>query len=154
MWPTRPALLAAGTAGVHGAPLGHTDLANLKRQFGFDEGAFFAVPDDVREHYLAAGRAGEARAVAWASMLERYAARLHVGTCTLCRIGAPCRCRYAAAHPGLAAELRRRRRGELPEGWRDVLPRWTAADKALATRQSSQQVLNKLAVAIPELARA
>ena len=52
----------AGMASVHGAPLGQADLAQLKRKSGFDEAAQFAVPADVRAHYAAAGKAGEARA--------------------------------------------------------------------------------------------
>jgi len=51
----------------------------------------------------------------------------------------------------LAKEFCRRQSGELPEGWRDALPRWTPDDKALATRQSSQIVLNKLCEAVPDL---
>ena len=39
----------------------------------------------------------------------------------------------------------------LPEKWRDSLPRWTPEDKALATRQSSQVVLNALCEAIPDM---
>eukprot|EP00966_Prymnesium_polylepis_P127168 2941104-Prymnesium_polylepis.1 len=59
--------------------------------------------------------------------------------------------RYAQAHPELAAEFTRRQSGELPAGWKEQLPRWTPEDKALATRQSSQLVLNKLAEIVPEL---
>jgi len=51
----------------------------------------------------------------------------------------------------LAKEFCRRQSGELPEGWRDALPRWTPEDKALATRQSSQVVLNKLCEVVPDL---
>ncbi|EOD30484.1 transketolase [Emiliania huxleyi CCMP1516] len=77
---------------------------------------------------------------------------------------------YAAAHPALAAEFERRRAGELPAGWREARrflpaaarskpppPHPAAAlaslewDKPLATRQSSQLVLNKLCEVVPEL---
>jgi transketolase len=36
--------LKQGTAGVHGAPLGHADLAQVKRTSGFTETDFFNVP--------------------------------------------------------------------------------------------------------------
>ena len=118
-----------GTAGVHGAPLGHADLAAVKKACGFTEDAFFCVPDDVAATYKAAGASGTAKQRAWSEMFARY----------------------QQAHPELAKEFLRRDKGELPENWRDALPRWTPEDKALATRQSSQVVLNKICESIPEL---
>jgi len=118
-----------GTAGVHGAPLGHADLANLKERFGFAKDEFFAVPPDVSAAYKACGAAGAAKHAAWKALFACY----------------------SAAHPDLAAEFERRIKGELPADWKSALPSWTPEDKALATRQSSQQVLNKLAEAIPDL---
>jgi len=118
-----------GTAGVHGAPLGHADLAQVKRNAGFTETDFFNVPSDVAEHYTRCGTSGNQKKLAWDALVDKY----------------------AEAHPELAAEFRRRIAGELPAGWKDQLPRWTPEDKGLATRQSSQLVLNKLAEFIPEL---
>jgi transketolase len=119
----------AGTAGVHGAPLGHADLARVKKAYGFEEDKYFEVPRDVSSAYAACRTAGIAKHAAWTAMFERY----------------------RNAHPEIAAEFERRQRGELPQGWKAALPTWTPEDKGLATRQSSQQVLNKLAEAIPEL---
>jgi len=119
----------AGTAGVHGAPLGHTDLANVKKMYGFKEDEFFSVPSDVASAFGACKQAGAAKHAEWSSIFERY----------------------REAHPELAAEFERRQAGKLPEGWRDALPTWTPEDKPLATRQASQMVLNKLAEAVPEL---
>jgi len=119
----------AGTAGVHGAPLGHADLAAVKKQYGFTEDTFFDVPADVAAAYQQAGQAAAAKQQAWSTLMEGY----------------------RAAHPELAAELERRESGRLPEGWRDSLPRWKPEDKALATRQSSQLVLNALCTAVPDL---
>uniref|UniRef100_A0A7S0NYZ7 transketolase n=1 Tax=Calcidiscus leptoporus TaxID=127549 RepID=A0A7S0NYZ7_9EUKA len=118
-----------GTEKVHGASLGHADLANLKKKFGFDEEQFFVVPEDVSAAYRASGAAGAAKHAAWQAMFAAY----------------------AKEHPALAQDFTRRQRGELPADWKAALPSWTPADKALATRQSSQQVLNKLAEAIPEM---
>ena len=98
----------AGTAGVHGAPLGHADLAAVKKQYGFTEDTFFDVPADVAAAYQQAGQAAAAKQQAWSTLMEGY----------------------RAAHPELAAELERRESGRLPEGWRDSLPRWKPEDKA------------------------
>lgn len=39
----------------------------------------------------------------------------------------------------------------MPEGWEKHLPRYTPSDPAVATRKLSENVLNKIADAIPEL---
>jgi transketolase len=62
--------------------------------------------------------------------------------------------KYKEAHPELAAEYERRQKGDLPAGWKDKLPRFTAgaeSAKALATRASSGGVLNALAEVMPEI---
>jgi len=118
-----------GSHNVHGAPLGHADLANVKKSFGFNPEEFFAVPADVSAAYLEAGAAGTAKHVEWKAMLDRYADKF----------------------PDLAREFKRRQTGALPDNWKEKLPVWKPEDKALATRQSSQQVLNALAEAIPEM---
>ena len=62
---------------------------------------------------------------------------------------------YAATHPELAAELRRRLAGELPANWRNAIEELirttNAKPAAVATRVSSQQTLNALAPVLPEL---
>lgn len=118
-----------GTAGVHGAPLGHSDLAAVKLAYGFEKDAHFTVPADVAAAYAKQREIGIAKQTEWNELFERY----------------------RAAHPELAAEFERRQRGELPDKWREALPKWTPEDKGLATRQSSQLVLNKLAEVIPDL---
>jgi transketolase len=119
----------AGTAGVHGAPLGHADLSAVKKMYGFPENDFFSVPADVAAEYMQCKSTGAARQEAWQTMFAQY----------------------ERAYPDLAKEFVRRQKGALPENWRECLPRWTPEDKALATRQSSQLVLNKLCEAVPEL---
>jgi len=53
--------------------------------------------------------------------------------------------------PELAAELKRRVSGKLPEGWEALLPRYKAGSAAEATRRSSGKALNALAKTLPEL---
>jgi len=59
--------------------------------------------------------------------------------------------KYAESHPDLAAEFKRRFAGELPEGWDKDLPTNNFEGPGLATRQTSQAVLLKLADRLPEL---
>ncbi|KAJ1833770.1 Transketolase [Coemansia sp. RSA 2711] len=119
----------AGTAGVHGAPLGAESLAAVKSEFGFDAKQSFTVPEDVYKYYAQRAAAGAEKEREWREMLARY----------------------AKAHPDLHADLQRRLAGQLPEGWEKALPRYTPADKPLATRKLSETALSALAAHIPEL---
>lgn len=102
----------AGKEEAHGAPLGGESLKAVKRAFGFDADASFVVPDDVAEVFKAAGRRGAEAESAWNATFARF----------------------EAEQPARASEWKRRFAGELPSGWMDKLPRYTAADKADATR--------------------
>jgi transketolase len=121
----------AGTHGVHGAALGEAEVAATREKLGWTH-APFVVPDEIRQGWDARA-SGAAVEQAWQRRLAAY----------------------RAAHPGLAAEYERRIRGELPADWRRQLQDFIAAalDKpaAVATRISSQQVLNVLGAALPEL---
>ncbi|HZU53412.1 MAG TPA: transketolase C-terminal domain-containing protein, partial [Holophagaceae bacterium] len=57
---------------------------------------------------------------------------------------------YRAAHPDLAAQFEAWMRGELPKGWEQALPAFTAEDK-MATREASGKALNALALVLPNL---
>ncbi len=120
-----------GTEATHGAPLGDAEIAATREKLGWTA-APFVVPDDIRAGWDARAK-GAAVERAWQ---QRFAA-------------------YRAAHPDLAAEFERRQRGELPADWRGKLQAFIAAQvekpAAIATRSSSQQVLNVLGAAIPEM---
>ena len=120
-----------GTEATHGAPLGDAEVAATRARLGWTA-APFVVPDDIRADWDARAK-GAAVERTWQ---QRFAA-------------------YRAAHPELAAEFERRQRGELPAGWRGKLQEFVAAQSekpaAIATRASSQQVLNVLGAAIPEM---
>ncbi|KAJ1729878.1 Transketolase [Coemansia sp. Benny D160-2] len=119
----------AGTAGVHGSALGDDSVAAVKQLFGFDAAQKFVVPDAVYELYGARAAEGAQREEEWNALMQGY----------------------AKAHPELHAELVRRIEGRLPTGWEAALPRFTPADKAVATRKLSETVINALAPVIPEL---
>lgn len=136
---TRPSLIVcrttigfgsnkAGTAEVHGSPLGNEDLANLKKSFGFDAEAKFAVPKECYDAFDAKQKGAQLYA-AWNTLFDSY----------------------AKAHPDLAAEFKRRISGKLADGWKDGLPKYTPESAAEATRVSSGNILNAIAAKLPEI---
>ncbi|KNC79683.1 transketolase [Sphaeroforma arctica JP610] len=118
-----------GTHGVHGAPLKPDDLKQVKEKFGFNGDDKFVVPSDALAVFREAGAKGAAAHAEWKGRFEQY----------------------KIAEPAKAVELARRLSGKLPEDWRKCLPTWTSEDPALASRQTSEKVLNAIAEALPEL---
>ncbi len=121
----------AGSAGVHGAPLGAEEIAATRQALGWPH-APFEIPDDVRNAFDARPRGAAAHAE-WKARFATY--RQH--------------------HPEAAAEFERRMGGALSIGF-DVLAR--AILKAVnneaaspATRKASQQSIGRVARALPEL---
>jgi len=120
----------AGTREAHGEPLGEEEIKAAKRFYGWPEDAQFRVPDGVRENFTKRlGARGARLRESWTDMLARY----------------------REAYPDLARELDQMDRHELPEGWDKDLPSFPADAKGLATRDSSQKVLNAAAQRIPWL---
>jgi transketolase len=117
------------TAAAHGAPLGEEEVALTKQNLGWPASEPFTVPQDALAQWRACKERGAEQEVAWDQAFQRY----------------------AAAHPELAAELQRRWAGDLQQGWEAAIPRFSAADGALATRAASGKVLNAVADVVPEL---
>jgi transketolase len=121
----------AGTADVHGAPLGERELAATRARLGWRRPPF-DIPQEISAAFDARPR-GAALSAAWS---ERLAA-------------------YARAHPALARELRRRLAGELPDELGPRLARAleeaAARGAAVATRKASQEAIEVLGAAMPEL---
>ncbi len=115
----------------HGAPLGAEEVALARKALGWPYEPF-VVPEEIRAAWdaRAAGRRAESR---WR---RRFKA-------------------YEKAHPGLAAEFRRRTEAALPaelDAWiGEGAAAAQAAAQPAATRQSSQSVLNGLGPRLPEL---
>ena len=118
-----------GTAGAHGAPLGATEIAATRERLGWANGPF-EIPVDVLERWIDAGHRGAVARKAWEGRLTRL--------------------------PGeQRAEFRRMLAGKLPKGFEEAVVSYKAKllqDKpTLATRVSSQNALDILAAAVPEL---
>jgi transketolase len=120
-----------GKEECHGAALGAEEVALARKALNWPHEAF-VIPDEFRAAWdaRAAGRRAENR---WK---KRWKA-------------------YMAGYPELAAEFERRSAARLPAGFEDQAAQGAAAaqaaGQALATRQSSQAVLNALGVSLPEL---
>ena len=121
----------AGTHGVHGAPLGAAEVSATRAALGWAHPPF-VVPQEVRASWDGRTRGAVLRRT-WQETFEAY----------------------ARSHPALADELRRRMAGELPAAWPELSSRVLKAAArrtgAAATRQSSQDVIELLAPALPEL---
>jgi transketolase len=120
----------AGTREAHGEPLGEEEVKLAKRAYGWPEDAQFLVPEGVREHF--------------AELMGQRGARLYAESEAL-------RERYREVQPALAQELALMERDELPEGWDADIPTFPTDAKGLATRDSSQKVLNAIAPRLPWL---
>jgi len=117
------------TAEAHGSPLGKDEIALTKKNLNYpSDEPFWVAPEALRFWRDTAKR----RAKVQEDWQKSYDA-------------------YKAAHPDLEKELQRRFRGELPAGWEDALPVFTAKDGNVASRAASGVVINAIAKKIPEL---
>src|SRR5881392_4036361 len=117
------------TADAHGSPLGQDEITLTKQALGYpSQEPFYVAPEALRYWR----DQGKRRAKAQDDWNKTYAA-------------------YKAANPGLEKELQRRLRGELPEGWEDAIPVFTAKDGNVASRAASGVVINAVGKKIPEL---
>lgn len=119
----------AGTAAVHGAPLGPDGTEFAKNSYKW-EGENFAVPEEVYERFEEKiVRNGATMEEEWNQLVDDY----------------------QKAHPDLAAQFAQGISGELPEGWEESLPVYEADEEGIATRSVSGEVINALAEVIPNL---
>ncbi len=119
----------AGTAKTHGSPLGAAEIAGAREKLKWPH-APFVVPENVLSTWRAAGARGAATHKAWAG-------------------------RLAQLPDAARAEFQRLNAGALPSGWDKAIlalkQKTSAEAPKVATRQSSETVLNALAGVIPEL---
>jgi transketolase len=119
----------AGSEKTHGSPLGAEEIAGARDQLGWPYPPF-EVPDDVLKTWRACGAKGAALSAAWDA-------------------------RIAELPAAERAEFERRLSGELPRDWERALgglkDTILTERPDMATRVSSQKVLDALRPAIPEL---
>jgi transketolase len=117
------------TAEAHGSPLGQDEIVLTKQALGYPSQEPFYVAPEALKFWRDAGKK---RAKLQGDWQKTYDA-------------------WKAAHAGLEKELQRRMRGELPEGWEEDIPQFTAKDGNIASRAASGIVINAIARKIPEL---
>lgn len=115
------------TAAAHGSPPGDEELNAAKAKMGWPVDPRFHIPQEAREIFGQALPAGQEQEQRWKKLMSAY----------------------EEAYPDLAADLKRRLAGELPEKW--DIPHFPADEKGMATRAASGKVLNHLAGQIPEI---
>ncbi|WP_285614602.1 transketolase [Hydrogenophilus thermoluteolus] len=120
-----------GTCDIHGAPIGTEAAAKMREALGWPY-APFEIPEAVYAAWDKRAQ-GETLVAEWEAQLAAY----------------------CAAYPEKGSELKRRLAGELPADWKDIKARLFAAAAAdegnPATRKASQNALNVLGPAVPEL---
>lgn len=117
------------TAAAHGEPPGDEELDGAKEKLGWPLEPRFLVPDDVREHFLAAGDRGKAAKAAWLEMMKDY----------------------SSEHPELADTWKRTHENRLPAHLEGSLPKFEPDEEGMATRVASGKALNAIALELPEL---
>ena len=119
-----------GKEECHGAPLGNDEIALTRAALGWNHGPF-EIPAEIYAEW----DAKEAGAAAEAAWNDKFAA-------------------YAAAHPELAAEFKRRIAGELPAVFAEKAAAYIkdVAEKGetIASRKASQNALNAFGPLLPE----
>ena len=117
------------TAEAHGSPLGADEIKLTKENLGYPSLEPFYVAPEALDRWREMSKRGADVESEWQ---KRYDA-------------------YKAAHPSDAAELERRLRGDLLDGWEDLIPSFTADNGNVASRAASGVVLNAIAPKVPEL---
>jgi transketolase len=120
-----------GTAETHGSALGEDEVAAARKELGW-ESPPFEIPGEIYAGWDARERGVKFEAD-WQERMEAY----------------------EKDHPRLAAELKRRLAGDLPEKWEETIEAYIAQvareGEARATRKASGAALAALQPVLPEL---
>jgi transketolase len=117
------------TAEAHGTALGAEEIALTKQALGYPSQEPFYVAPEALRYWRETAKQRAKSEDEWKKTYEAY----------------------KSANPALEKELQRRLRGELPDGWEEAIPVFTAKDGNVASRAASGMVINAIAKKIPEL---
>ena len=119
----------AGTAGVHGAPLGDDEVELTRKQLDWPYSESFTIPGEALQHLGKARERGRQRQQEWQAAFDRY------------------RVSFADEASQLDAALG----GVLSPDWSDCMGGLFDDGKAVSTREASGRVMNAIADAVPNL---
>ena len=121
----------AGSEQTHGAPLGDSEIALVRKALNWSH-APFEVPEAIYQGFDATEK-GAAQESAWNTIWQTYQNR----------------------YPEISAEFQRRQQGKLPEilvqQFDEQLLAWQSKQATVATRKASHQALALMGPALPEL---
>lgn len=121
----------ANTAGAHGSPLGESEIQLTREKLGW-----FHLPFEVPVEILSAWDARDRGRILESAWQSKWAA-------------------YQNAYPKLATQLEQQMRGKQPEHWaqlvNEALQKWSQEAVTVATRKSSEMVLDLIAPHLPQL---
>jgi transketolase len=119
----------AGTAGVHGAPLGEDEVRMTKEALGWPGQPPFLLPDEALAEFRKAIDRGRAWEQEWNDRLASF----------------------KGEHPDEASRFAQAMSGSLARGWEAALPAFSSKNGAMATRIASGKVLNAAIQVLPTL---
>ena len=117
------------TAEAHGSALGVDEILLTKKALGYPSMEPFYVAPEALSYWREAANKRAKTEDDWKKVYDAY----------------------KAANPALEKELQRRLRGDLPDGWEELIPVFTAKDGNVASRAASGVVINAIGKKIPEL---
>lgn len=118
-----------GKCDAHGSPLGSDELQKTKESMRWIADSPFYVSEDVKKFFRRALSRGKKFEKQWQDNLNTYKQK----------------------DPALAARFERVMRGDLPENWESALNEFPNGSKDVATRKSSEIVMQTIAANVPEL---
>lgn len=118
----------AGTSKVHGEALGAEAVKATKKNLGWPEDKSFYVPEEAAKNWAQAKEKGKKSHAEWQKNFDEY----------------------KKAYPEPAAEFDRVIKAKLQDGWEKKIPTFPT-EKAVATRNAGQVVMNAVAGVVPEL---
>lgn len=119
----------AGTAAVHGKPLGKEEKLLTRKSYEWAYEEDFFVPEDVQEEMKRLKESGERAEEDWKKLFAAYQEK----------------------YPQEAKMLLQAFAGELPDGWEENLPTYQPSDQPMATRVASGNAIQALSKSVPQL---
>ena len=119
----------AGTAGVHGAPLGEDEVDLTRERLEWPYPEAFTIPAEASGHFRQAGDRGRKSQEEWQARLSDY----------------------RESYPDEAQQLDEALSGELPEGWEKAMEGLFDDGRPIATREASGRVMNAISDNVPTL---